>query len=199
MQVCRGGQRQGEHDPAEKPPRDVLKDVGCWPTRCYFIVVTPPRCRMGQLLVSSLGPSRLGAGWEPCERSPQAAGQLLLFHSAGRFSQMENPRLESWSPGSKCPAGREELPNPPLAQGPVMLTPLCRDNFMEPTSRDGPGSELVEVRGTEAAKRPWLLSSGDAAWPGAGRAVRPLGGHRPQPCSCRRQRGWAELSFQALN
>lgn len=156
-------------------------------------------CRMGQLLVSSLSPSRLGAGWEPRERSTPAVGQLLLFHSAGRFSQMENPRLESWSPGSECPVGREELPNPPLARGTVMLPPVCQGNFMEPTSRNGPELEQGEVCDTGAAKRPWLLPSCDAVWPGAGWAVRPLDGHRPWHRSCRRQRGWVELSFQALN
>ena len=49
VQVHCGVKRQGEHHPAEKPPWDVLKDAGRQPAHRYFIVVSPSRCRTGQL------------------------------------------------------------------------------------------------------------------------------------------------------
>lgn len=179
---------------------------------CGHSVSLPDGAVALDVLVSSLSTSPSGAGREPCGRSTQALGWLLLFQSASHFSRMENPRLESWSPGSagsEQPAGREEPPKPPLAQGTVTRMPIGQNSFTDPTSRDSPESELLGGLQYRSCQN-FLCSCPaagagrrDAAWPRAGRAVhlRRAGITRlcPQPSSCRRQWGWAELSFQALN
>lgn len=150
----------------------------------------------------------LGAVW----REHTGYRSVIVISFSVRFSRVENPHLESWSPGragSEQPMGWEELPTPPLARGTITLMPISQNNFRGPTSRDGPELELLGgLQHRRCQNFPGSCPAAgagrqDAAQPGAGRAV-PLcrvgiAGLCPQPCSCHWHQGWAQLSFQALN
>lgn len=153
---------------------------------------------MGQSLwmcCSQPQPQPVGAGQEPCGRSTQAIGHLL-FRSSGHFSRMENPHLESWSPGSAVseqPMDREEPPKPPLAQGTVTLMPIGGNTSVEPSSRDSPGQSHEEMCNTGGTKiclapiQPWAPAGTIMARQFPARWALPC----LHPSSCHRQQGWA--------
>lgn len=112
--VCKG---KSSH-PNAKPPWNVLKVVGWWPARCYFIVVAPSSCRMGQSLwmcCSQPQPQPIRC-WPGALWKEHTSCRTVMCHSSGHFCRVENPHLESWSPGSEQPmAGRSH--HNPLCSG----------------------------------------------------------------------------------
>lgn len=112
----------------EKPPWNVLKDVGWWPARCYFIVVAPSSCGMEQSLCmccSQPQPQPFGcwpgALWKEHTHRSGVVSLIWSLFSGGKSPLGE---LEPRQGRQRAAHGREEPPKPPFAQGTVTLMPI---------------------------------------------------------------------------